>query len=83
MLRSLIMVNGRPFSPIRTWRKKTGPGESSLMAMAATKMAGAETTRPSSAPAISIARLTRRFQPGITGCRAPGNVPAKWMEPAA
>src|SRR5438105_2500637 len=58
MERNLRMRNGRPNSPMRAWRKKMGPGESSFTAIAIATSGIASTARPTAAPTIS----SRRFE---------------------
>src|SRR6202011_2858388 len=63
MVRNLKMRNGRPDSPILTWRNSTGPGVSRLIAIAIATNGIASTARPTAAPTTS----NRRF--GISGLR--------------
>ena len=57
MLRNLSILKGRPFLPTRVWRKKTGPGESSLTAMAVTMNAGESSRTATALVSTSKARL--------------------------
>src|SRR5262245_23385073 len=60
MLRNLSIRKRRLLSPIRSWTKKTGPGESSLIAIATRSQSGASTAIRTGARTRSIARLTAR-----------------------
>ncbi|CFN65650.1 Uncharacterised protein [Bordetella pertussis] len=57
MLRSLWMRNGTPSLPTRSWRKNTGPGLSSLMAMAIRASSGSSASSPSPEQTTSNSRL--------------------------
>ena len=60
MVRSLSIRNGRPPSPGRTWRNRTGAPIVARTASAATAITGASTTSPTEAPSTSMARLSPR-----------------------
>ena len=60
MVRNLSTVNGLPPRPIRCWRKSTGPGESSLIAIAIASSTGSASSRPEAAPATSSSRFSSR-----------------------
>ena len=60
IVRNLKIRNVVPFAPRRTWRKNTGPRDSSLMQSATAANSGARKSRPSVAAARSNARLRMR-----------------------
>ena len=60
IVRNLYMAKTLPNCPVRNCRKKTGPLDVSLMAIAAIKINGNATARPIKAPLISM----QRFQSG-------------------
>ena len=64
IVRNLNTVNGRWFVPSRVWRKKTGPGDSRLIRIAATRNSGEERTRRIDAPTTSMTRFVIERQPG-------------------
>ena len=55
--RNLIMLKLRPRSPMRVWRKNTGPRSSSLIASATARKIGHRATSAIAAIAMSVARL--------------------------
>ena len=60
MVRNLNISNGTPSRPMRRWRKSTGPGESSLIAIAIAASTGDSTTNSSPAPTRSKVRFSAR-----------------------
>ena len=58
IVRNLISRNLRPRRPTRSWMKKTGPRDSSLMAIAMAAMNGAASSRAVSAIITDSTRLT-------------------------
>jgi hypothetical protein len=62
MLRNLSSVNGRPSRPTRSWRKRTGPGESRRTATAVASISGQESRIPTDESRTSTARLRRSLQ---------------------
>jgi len=61
--RNLSILNGLASSPMRSWTKNTGPGESSLMAMAVSIMMGEANSRKMLLSMMSTPRLRVSFQP--------------------
>ena len=60
MVRNLVTVNGKAWSPRRVWRKNTGPGELSLTQTATARSSGDVTTRTAELIQRSNARLANR-----------------------
>src|SRR5574337_1305758 len=69
MVRNLKIRNGRPSLPMRFWRKKTGPRESSVMSEAITRKSGQESASPMNAKRKSKRRLTMDDSPAMGGNR--------------
>ncbi len=63
MERNLIMGKGCPSRPMRSWQKNTGPGDSSLIAIAVSVIKGLSSTNPTNDPTMSMARFRLSFQP--------------------
>src|ERR1035437_784533 len=63
IVRSLTSVNGRPFSPQRVCRKRTGPRDVSLMTRAASVTGTRDTTPMRTERKMSTTRLTRSDMP--------------------
>ena len=59
IVRNLYIVKGRPPSPARVWRKKTGPRDVSRITKAMSKSKGEWTSKNSTEPKTSIARFHR------------------------
>ena len=84
IVRNLTTRNGLPPRPIRLWRNSTGPGDSSLTAIAAAIQSGAVMSSSPSAPTMSIARLKIRFERASEGVLMPISViPSRWSTVAA
>ena len=64
--RNLSIAKVRPPSPTRSWRKKTGPLEVSLIAAATNSHNGAKPASTTTATTTSMSRLTVRCQVGIS-----------------
>src|SRR5271165_1052313 len=60
--RNLNILNGSPCLPDRICEKSIGPGDVSLMPIAAASMMGEQKIKPSNAPTISTARLLSNAQ---------------------
>ncbi len=57
--------------PRRTWRKNTGPGESSLIAIAIAAKTGASSTSPNTDSAMSSQRLSTSADGWSRSCGSP------------
>src|SRR5215831_18010888 len=60
MVRNLYSVNSFPFFPTRFWQKRTGPFESSLMAIAINTRTGKLASRPNNDKSNEKACLSNR-----------------------
>jgi len=79
MVRNLSMVNKRPPSPTRVWRKRIGPGLSRLTASAIRPISGSAGTNSSNVSATSKTRLTTRWNGSSTGSfRLSRGIPPKF-----
>ena len=61
IVRNLKMLNGRPWSPTRAWRKKMGPLEVSLIRTATLIRSGERITSAPAETKMSKRRLTERW----------------------
>src|SRR5215472_16249887 len=69
MLRNLKIMNGSPPTPMRAWRKNTGPELSILIRIATTTRIGSRITSPS----VAMIRSTARFSIGVSTAVAAGD----------
>ena len=81
--RNLKMRNGLPPRPMRSWRKKTGPRESSLMAIAVDDQQRRATRQHDAADDRSKTRFTNMLKrPSSTGPTSSSGMPSMSSTPA-